>query len=229
MVVRRTRSVRSWLRGIDSGDYRRRRVPLHCFNCSALRLENGRPGTCEPHPSPPRQVNSRDPVPVHHHSTLAAPELTSQSLVRLESLPASRTGHTGTSGLTPRQTNNRQAYPSRLVLDLSLSLSETPPVHPATILSTLTITLTIEGSDVLDVLKNYCCSPLDCEGDDGLCCVMEQMVSPGGSASPILRRYSRSYPIIVSSERSYDACRSAGYSHRLRQIIAISLIIVSKC
>src|SRR5206468_4459218 len=28
MVVRRTRSVRSWLRGINFGDYRRRRVPF---------------------------------------------------------------------------------------------------------------------------------------------------------------------------------------------------------
>src|SRR5438309_5323433 len=56
--------------GIDSGDYRRRRVPLHCFNCPALRLDDGRPGTCEPHPSPPRQVSSRNHVPVHYHSTL---------------------------------------------------------------------------------------------------------------------------------------------------------------
>src|SRR5881296_3717682 len=158
MVVRRTRSVRSWLRGIDSGDYRRRRVPFHSFTCSALRLDDGRPGTCEPHPSPPGQVNSRNPVPVHYYSTVTAPELTSQSLVRLESLPASRTSHTGTSGLTPRQTDNRQAYPSGLVLELSLSLTETPPVHPTTILSTLTVTLTIEGSYALDVLENYCFS-----------------------------------------------------------------------
>src|SRR5437899_11777790 len=93
--------------GIDSGDYRRRRVPLHCFNCPALRLDGyGRPGTCEPHPSPPSQVNSRNHVPVHYYSTLTAPELASQSLVRLESLPASRTRHTGTSCLTPRQTDN---------------------------------------------------------------------------------------------------------------------------
>src|SRR2546422_5209351 len=178
MVVRRTRSVRSWLRGIDSGDYRRRRVPHHSFNCPALRLSYGRPGTCEPHPSPPGQVNSGYHVPVHYHSTFTAPELAFQSLVRLESLPASRTSDTGTSGLTPRQTNNRQAYPSRLVLDLSLSLSETPPVHLTAILSSLTITLTIEGSDVLDVLKNYCCSPLDCYCNNRLCGVVEKMTSP---------------------------------------------------
>src|SRR2546428_696011 len=96
-----------WLRGIDSGDYRRRRIPLHSFNCSALRLGDGRPGTCEPHPSPPGQVNSRCLVPVHYGSTVTAPEFAFQSLVRLESLPASRTSHTGTSGLAPRQTDNR--------------------------------------------------------------------------------------------------------------------------
>src|SRR2546422_4762124 len=162
MVVRRTRSVRSWLRGIDSGDYRRRRVPLHSFNCPALRLSYGRPGTCEPHPSPPSQVNSCHHVPVHYHSTFTAPELLFQSFVRLESLPASRTSHTGTSGLTPRQTDNRQSDPSSLVLDLSLSLTETPPVHPTTILSTLAVAPPVEGSDALDVLENYCCSALDC-------------------------------------------------------------------
>src|SRR2546430_15073905 len=92
----------SWLRGIDSRDYRRRRVPLHSFNCSALRLyKDGRPGTCEPHPSPPSQDNSCYPVPVHYYSTFSAPELTCQSFVRLESLPASRTRKTGTSGLAP--------------------------------------------------------------------------------------------------------------------------------
>src|SRR5207249_898900 len=145
------------------GDYRSPRVPLHCVTCPALLLAGyGRRGTCEPHPSPPSQVNSRNHVPVHYYSTFTAPELTSQSLVRLESLPASRTRHTGTSGLTPRQTDNRQSNPSGLVLYLSLSLTETPPVHPATISSTLTVTLTVEGSDALDVLKNYCCFPLDC-------------------------------------------------------------------
>src|SRR5438552_6953917 len=107
MVVRRTRSVRSWLRGIDFGDYRRRRVPLHCFNCPALRLDDGRPGTCEPHPSPPRQVDRCYHVPVHYYSAFTAPELASQLFVRLESLPASRTRHTGTSGLTSRQTDTR--------------------------------------------------------------------------------------------------------------------------
>src|SRR2546422_2393459 len=162
MVVRRTRSVRSWLRGIDSGDYRRRRVPLHSFNCPALRLDDGRPGTCEPHPSPPSQVNSGYHVPVHYYSTFTAPELLFQSFVRLESLPASRTSHTGTSGLTPRQTDNRQAHPSSLVLDLSLGLAETPSVHSTPILSALTVTLTVEGSDAFDVLENCCCSALDC-------------------------------------------------------------------
>src|SRR5437870_3503627 len=69
----------SYLRGIDSRDYRRRRVPLHCFTCSALRLDDGRPGTCEPHPSPPSQVNSCYHVPVHHYSTATTPELAFQS------------------------------------------------------------------------------------------------------------------------------------------------------
>src|SRR2546430_10139402 len=152
----------SWLRGIDSGDYRRRRVPLHSFNCSALRLDNGRPGTCEPHPSPPSQVDRCHPVPVHYYSTFSAPELTCQSFVRLESLPASRTGHTGISGLTLRQTNNGKPYPSGLVLDLALSFAEAPPVHPTTILSGLTVTLTIETAYAPDIFQNYCFSPLDC-------------------------------------------------------------------
>src|SRR5207249_11633874 len=115
-------------------------IPLHCFNCSALRLVDRRLGTCEPHPSPPGQVDSCYHVPVHYISTVSTPELSFQCLVRLESLPASRTSHTGTSGLTPRQTDNRQAHPSSLELDLSLSLTETPPVLPNTILSTPTVT-----------------------------------------------------------------------------------------
>src|SRR2546422_7216754 len=95
----------SWLRTIDSGVYRRRRVPLHTLNSSALRPYK-RPEPCNPHPSPPSQVNRCYPVPVHYYSTFSTPELTFQSLVRLESLPASRTSHAGSSGLTPRQTNN---------------------------------------------------------------------------------------------------------------------------
>src|SRR2546422_10264294 len=137
-------------------------VPLHSFNCSALRLDNVRPGTCEPHPSPPSQVYRGNLVPVHYHSTFTAPELAFQSLVRLESLPASRTRHTGTSGLTPRQTDDREAYPSSLVLYLSLGLAETPSVHSTPILSALTVTLPVEGSDAFDVLENCCCSALDC-------------------------------------------------------------------
>src|SRR5439155_16757534 len=43
-----------------------------------------------------------------------------------------------------------------LILDLPLSLAEAPAVHPTVILSTLTVTPTIEGSDALDVLKNHC-------------------------------------------------------------------------
>src|SRR2546426_7442610 len=204
MVVRRTRSVRSWLRGIDSRDYRRRRVPFHCFTCSALRLDDGRPGTCEPHPSPPSQVNNCYHVPVHYISTVSTPELTNQFLVRLESLPASRTSHTGTSGLTPRQTNNRQAYPSGLVLELLLSFTKTPAVHSTAILSALTVTLTIEGSDALDVLKNYCVSPLDCYCNNRLCRSVEQMTSPSGSPLSIPGRYRCSYPIIVPCERGDD-------------------------
>src|SRR5437667_2967586 len=148
----------SYLRGIDSRDYRRRRVSLHSFNCLALRLENGRPGTCEPHPSPPGQVDRSYPVPVHYYSTFTTPELTDQSFVRLESLPASRTSYTRTSGLTPRQTDNRKAYPSGLVLYLSLGLTETPAVHSATILSTLTVTLPVEAAYTLNVLQKL--SPL---------------------------------------------------------------------
>src|SRR5438093_3758296 len=90
----------SWLRGIDSRDYRRRRIPHHRFICPALRLHNGgRPGTCEPHPSPLGQVECCNPVPVHYDSTFSTPELTSQSLVGLKSLPASQTRHAGTSCL----------------------------------------------------------------------------------------------------------------------------------
>jgi hypothetical protein len=168
-----------------------------------LRLDkDGRPGTCEPHPSPPRQVDRCHRVSVHHYSTLTAPELAFQSLVRLESLPASRTRHTGTSGLTPRQTDNRQSDPARLVFDLSLSFPEAPPVHPTTILSSLTVTLAVESTYAMNVFQNDCCSPLDCQGDDCLGGVMEQMSRPRGPSSPVLRRYTRFCPSIVAFERS---------------------------
>src|SRR5947208_3760136 len=97
----------------------------------------------------------------------------------------------------PRQTDNRQAYPSRLVLYLSLSLSETPAVHSTTILSTLTVTLLVEASYALDVLENYCCSPLDCHCNDRLCLSVEQMSNPSGSPLSILGHYPCSYSRIV--------------------------------
>src|SRR5213594_2541069 len=186
MVVRRTRSVRSWLRGIDSRDYRRRRVPFHCFNCPALRLSYGRPGTCEPHPSPPSQVDRCYRVSVHYYSTFTAPELAGQSFVRLESLPASRTSHTGTSGLTPRQTNHRQACPSSLVLYLPLSFSETPPVHHTPKLSTLTVTLTVEAAYAFDILQNYRGPLLSCNSDDPFRHIMKDVSCPDGSPASIL-------------------------------------------
>ena len=49
--------------------------PLHRFNCPSLRLGYGRLGTCEPHPSPPGQVNSCHMAPVHYISTVTIPEL----------------------------------------------------------------------------------------------------------------------------------------------------------
>src|SRR5207249_4144574 len=164
---------------------------------------------------------------VHYHSTFTAPELSFQSLVRLESLPASRTRHTGTSGLTPRQTDNRQAYPSRLVFDLSLSLSETPSVHSTAISSTLTVTLPVEGSDALDILKNYRCSPLDCYCNNRLRRGVEQMSNPSGSPPSIPGRYRCSYPIIVPCERGDYTHRIVGYSYTLREVIVTCLLVVS--
>src|SRR2546428_13864359 len=93
---------------------------------------------------PPASQNTRrHPVPVHYYSTFSAPELTCQSLVRLESLPASRTSHAGSSGLTPRQMNDWKTSPSGLVLYLSLGFTEAPAVHPTPILPTLTVTLPV--------------------------------------------------------------------------------------
>src|SRR5438093_9973585 len=107
---------------------------------------------------PPSQVDRCHPVPVHYDSTVSAPELTSQSLVRLESLPASRTSHTRTSCVSFAQTDNRKTEPSGLILDLSLSLSETPTVHSTPIPSTLTIPLPVETPYALNILQNYLCS-----------------------------------------------------------------------
>src|SRR2546426_87908 len=53
----------------------KRRVPFHCFTCPVLRLDDWRPGTCEPPPPPPSQVNSRHLVPIHYYSTVTTPEL----------------------------------------------------------------------------------------------------------------------------------------------------------
>src|SRR5437867_725116 len=73
----------------------------------SLRFDDGMPGTCDPHPSPPRQVDRCNHVSVHYCAAFTAPELAFQSFVRLESLPASRTSCTRSSGLTPRQMDNR--------------------------------------------------------------------------------------------------------------------------
>src|SRR5207249_11371968 len=144
-------------------------------------------------------------------------------------LPASRTSQTGTSGLTPRQTDNRQSYPSGLVLYLPLSLTETPAVHLAPILSALTVTLTVEASYALDVLENYCCFPLDCYCNNRLCHSVEQVTCSSGSPLSIPGRYARSYPIIVPCERGDDTHSSLSYSHALREVILTGLVIVSNC
>src|SRR5439155_2319413 len=119
--------------------------------------------------------------------------------------------------------------PSGLVLDLSLGLTETPPVHPALILSALTITLPVERSYALDVLQNYCCSLLDCHCYDRFRGVVEYVTGSRDSSSPILRRYFRLYSVIVPCERGDDTQRSVGYSHTLREVIVACLLVVSNC
>src|SRR5437867_7445842 len=135
--------------------------------------------------------------------------------VRLESLPASRTRHTRTSGLTPRQTDNRKAYPSGLVLYLSLGLAETPPIHSTPIFSGLTVTLPIESAYAMNVFQNDCLSPVDRYRHNCLRGGMEEMTSPGGSTLPIPRRYPCPYPSIVPFEGCDYAHRSTGYTHSL--------------
>src|SRR2546422_10452571 len=71
---------------------------------------------------PPSQVDRCHPVSVHYYSTFSTPEFSFQSFVRLESLPASRTSHTRTSGLTPGQSNDCKTSPSSLVLYLPAEL-----------------------------------------------------------------------------------------------------------
>src|SRR2546430_6364619 len=146
---------------------------------------------------PPSQVDRCHPVSVHYDSTSSAPEFSFQSFVRLESLPASRTSHTRTSGLTPRQSNNWKTSPSSLVLYLPLNFPEAPPVHPTPIPSTLTVTLPVETAYSSNIFQYYCLSPLDCDRDDRFCSTMKQMSNPCRSASSILRRYDPPSPSVV--------------------------------
>ena len=139
--------MRVYLASIDFEDYRlsnRFGFLYHRFTWRPLRPRLG-PGTVEPQPPPPGQIHRCRHIPVHYYSTFSTPELPLQPLVRLESLPASRTSHTRTSCVSFAQTDNRKTEPSGLILDLSLSLSETPAVHSTPILSTLTITSTVKG------------------------------------------------------------------------------------
>jgi hypothetical protein len=108
-----------------------------------------------------------------------------------------------------------------------LGLAEAPSVHSTTILSTLTVPLTIEGSNALDVLENYCCSPLDCEGDDCPCGVVEKVTGSSGSPLSIPGGYRCSYSPIVPCEGGDDTHSGVGYSHTLREIIVTGLLVVS--
>src|SRR5207249_2174169 len=209
--------MRVYLASIDFEDCRlshRFGFLYHRFTWRPLRPRLGL-GTVEPHPSPPSQVDRCHPVPVHYDSTVSAPELTSQSLVRLESLPASRTSHTRTSSLRPRQMNDGQADPTGLVFYLPLSFIKAPPVHPTTILPTLTVTLPVETAYAPDILQNYCFPPLNRYCDNRLCNIVEQMTSPSGSTHSIIRGYDSSNPHIVSFERGNYAHRSTGYTQSL--------------
>src|SRR6267143_598433 len=175
--------MRVYLASIDFEDYRlshRFEFLCHRFTWRPLRPRLGL-GTVEPQPPPPSQVDRCHPVPVHYDSTVSAPELTSQSLVRLESLPASRTSHTRTSCVSFAQTDNRKTEPSGLILDLSLSLSEPPTVHSTPIPSTLTIPLPVETPYALNILQNYRCSLFNRHPDNPLRHVMKEMTDHVGS------------------------------------------------
>ena len=111
--------------------------------------------------------------------------------------------------------NDGQAYPSSLILYLSLGFTEAPAVHPTTIVSTLTVTLPVETAYTLNVFQNDCLSPLDRQGHNCLRGGMGQMTSPSGSTHSILRGYARSYSRIVSFERCDYTHRSTGYTHSL--------------
>src|SRR2546430_17472131 len=56
---------------MELADYRRRRVPRHCFNRSALRLMESQ-RTAEPQPSTPRQADRCNHISVHHSATFSA-------------------------------------------------------------------------------------------------------------------------------------------------------------
>ena len=110
-----------------------------------------------------------------------------------------------------------------------MGLAEAPSIHFTTIPSTLTVTLPVETRYAPDIFENYYFSPLDGSCNNTLCSSVEQMTNPSGPSLSILRRYPCSYPIIVSSERSeYSHC-SLCYSHSLREIIVMGLLVVSNC
>src|SRR5947209_8628224 len=97
--------------------------------------------------------------------------------------------------------NDWKTSPSSLVLQLPLGFTETPPIHPTTIPSTLTIPLLVESTYASNIFQNDCLSPLDCYCHNCLRSGMEEMTGPSGSALSILRGYDLSNLRIVSFER----------------------------
>src|SRR5205807_5396730 len=119
----------------------------------------------------------------------------------------------------PRQMNDGQAYPSSLVLYLSLGFTEAPAVHPTTIVSTLTVTLPVESTYTMNVLQNDCLVLLDRQSHNPPRCGVEEMTSPSCSTHSILRGYDPSNPHIVPFERCNYTHRSTDYTHCLREIV----------
>src|SRR2546425_9466826 len=111
--------------------------------------------------------------------------------------------------------NDWKTSPSSLVLQLPLGFTETPPIHPALIPSTLTIPLLVESTYAPDIFQYYCLSPLDCYCHNCLRSGMEEMTGPSGSTLSILRGYDPSNPRIVPFERCDYTHRSTGYTHSL--------------
>src|SRR5690348_926492 len=58
---------------------------------------------------------------------------------------------------------------------------------------------------------------------------MKYMSGPSGSSLSILGRYTCSYPIIVSLERSHYTRGSLGYSHSLGEIVITDLTLITNC